>query len=223
MGLDGIELVMAVEEEFKISILDSEVGGLVDVIYSKLRHSMEEPCPSQHGFYIVRRQMMNLLGLKRSLVKPQTKLADVIPIANRGKIWLELLRSLTGEETFWPSLVRPRRMNRIVVAWIPGVVCLCIIMYLFSFSVELSILAGLFTGFVALIVGDRLTASFKQEFPDNCSHVQELTRFVKTLDSRIWTREEVFDKVKAITVEVLGVKESQVTPEANFVDDLGVG
>jgi acyl carrier protein len=30
-----------------------------------------------------------------------------------------------------------------------------------------------------------------------------------------------FDKVKAIIVEQLGVDESEVTPEAHFIDDLG--
>ena len=34
------------------------------------------------------------------------------------------------------------------------------------------------------------------------------------------SREEVFEKVKAITVEQLGVDESEVTLEANFRDDL---
>ena len=30
-----------------------------------------------------------------------------------------------------------------------------------------------------------------------------------------------FDKIKAIIVEQLGVDESEVTPEAHFIDDLG--
>ena len=35
------------------------------------------------------------------------------------------------------------------------------------------------------------------------------------------TSEEVFDKVKNIIVEQLGVSETAVTPEASFIDDLG--
>ncbi|RME73796.1 MAG: acyl carrier protein [Chloroflexi bacterium] len=34
------------------------------------------------------------------------------------------------------------------------------------------------------------------------------------------TKEEIFEKVKEITVEQLGVDESEVTMEANFRDDL---
>ena len=33
--------------------------------------------------------------------------------------------------------------------------------------------------------------------------------------------EEVFDKVKEIIVEQLGVEETAITPDASFIDDLG--
>ena len=35
------------------------------------------------------------------------------------------------------------------------------------------------------------------------------------------TQEEIFDKVKGIIVEQLGVTETSVTAEASFIDDLG--
>ena len=35
------------------------------------------------------------------------------------------------------------------------------------------------------------------------------------------TQEEIFDKIKGIIVEQLGVSESAVTLEASFIDDLG--
>ncbi|HHJ00772.1 acyl carrier protein [Candidatus Aerophobetes bacterium] len=35
------------------------------------------------------------------------------------------------------------------------------------------------------------------------------------------TRDEILKKVQEITSEQLGVDESQITPEAKFVDDLG--
>ena len=52
MGLDGVELVMAVEEEFQIAISDSEasdcttVRKLVELVNSRLRHDSKDPCPS---------------------------------------------------------------------------------------------------------------------------------------------------------------------------------
>ena len=38
---------------------------------------------------------------------------------------------------------------------------------------------------------------------------------------RPMSSEEVFDKVKEIIVEQLGVAETAITPEASFIDDLG--
>ena len=38
---------------------------------------------------------------------------------------------------------------------------------------------------------------------------------------RPMSSEEVFDKVKEIIVEQLGVAETAITPDASFIDDLG--
>lgn len=35
------------------------------------------------------------------------------------------------------------------------------------------------------------------------------------------SKDDIFKKVKAIIVDQLGVEESEVTPEAHFIDDLG--
>ncbi len=35
------------------------------------------------------------------------------------------------------------------------------------------------------------------------------------------TKEQIFDKVKEIIVDQLGVEEDEVTPESSFIDDLG--
>lgn len=68
-----------------------------------------------------------------------------------------------------------------------------------------------------------MTRPFSYEFPDGMSQVKDLIKLVKSLDSRIWTEEEVFVKIRAITAEQLGIDAALVTMEARFVDDLGVG
>lgn len=35
------------------------------------------------------------------------------------------------------------------------------------------------------------------------------------------SKDQIFDKVKAIIVDQLGVEEDEVTPEASFIEDLG--
>ena len=224
MGLDGVELVMAVEEEFKIAISYADaaqavtVGKLVDLVDARLRHSAADPCPSQHGFYTVRQHLMRVAGLKRSDIKPENRLADLIGHRNRRVVWRKLIGCLTDGNTKWPGLVRPKWMNLLVLLFIPVVVCLGLVVFTWwPFALALP------TAFAVAFVGDRLTVPFKREFPTGFSQVQDLIKFVKTLDTRTWSKDEVFQKIRAITVEQLGVKESQVTLEAKFVDDLGVG
>ena len=113
MGLDGVELVMAVEDEFKVTLTDADagqcvtVGMLVNLIHSRVRHNAQDPCLSQQGFHIVRKTMIDLLGLKRSQIKLETKLEDLIGRADRKKVWPKLLHELRGQDDVWPPLKRP--------------------------------------------------------------------------------------------------------------------
>jgi len=43
-----------------------------------------------------------------------------------------------------------------------------------------------------------------------------------TLDASVWGKDEVYERVKQLVVEQLGVKESEVHPDSHFVDDLGM-
>jgi len=225
MGLDGVELIMAVEEEFKIAISDAEagrsdtVGKLVEVVHSRLRHDAKEPCPSQHGFYVIRKQLMRQLRLSRAAVTPDTKLGELIPALNRRAVWLDLIRSLTGEHATGPALVRPKRLNRLILLLLPSLAFLLALLWVpFDFF-----WIGFFPAIGIALLGDRLTIPFKTEFPLEFSQVKDLICLVETLDSRTWSKDEVFAKIREISVEILGVKPEQVTLGANWVKDLGVG
>jgi acyl carrier protein len=237
MGLDGVELVIAVEEEFEMVLSDSEaeasmtVGSLVDLVYSRLRHKKEQPCPSQQGFYIVQKKLMDHLDLPRSAIKPETELNTLIPKLNRRRVWNALVKSLTDNKHKrpWPGLVRPRWMGNLVFLHLPGIIFVGTILTGFfivripSHDFFLYLFFAIVPAIVFAIVGMILTTPFRTEFPPGISQVKDLIRFVKTLDSRIWSKEAVFEKIREITVEQLGVKPEQVIPEARWIEDLGVG
>jgi acyl carrier protein len=224
MGLDGVELVMAIEEEFKIAISDAEasesdtVGKVVGVVHSRLRHSEDEPCPSQHGFYVVRKHLMDQLGLPRSAVKPESKLDDLVPDDNRRSTWQKLIQSLTGEDNFSAALVRPRWLSGIVMLLVPGII--------FAISLKWIPLGFFWLGFIpaafVAYLGDKATFRWKTRFPSAFSQVKDLIQFVKTLDCGVWSHEQVFGKVRDIAVEILGVKPEQVRLESHWVNDLGM-
>ena len=57
MGLDGVELIMASEEGFGVTITDAEAeacatpAAVIDLVYGKLRASDQRVCVSQRGFW----------------------------------------------------------------------------------------------------------------------------------------------------------------------------
>jgi acyl carrier protein len=224
MGLDSVELVMAVEEEFQIAISDSEasdcttVRKLVELVHSRLRHSSKDPCPSQHSFYLARQKFIDLLHIHRNEIKPDTKLEEIIPTKNRKNLWKEVTTALSEGEFFRGRLVRPKWMT---YSSFPAFLLLpcAVLMFCFDFPFTLALISSL-PIYAALEWATRWL--FSVEFPDGMTKVKDLVKLVKSLDSRTWTEEEVFAKIRTITAEQLGIDESVITLDAKFIDDLGV-
>jgi acyl carrier protein len=223
MGLDGVELVMAVEEEFQIAISDSEasecstVRKLVELVHSRLRHSSTDPCPSQHSFYLTRQKLISILHTPRQKIKPETKLDEIIPKKNRKKLWSEVTTALADGVFFHNRLVRPKWLT---YGLLPAFFVLpCAYFFWLGFPFALSLISTL----PVFILLERITRLFSTEFPAGMSQVKDLIKLVKSLNSKTWSEEEVFVKIRTITAEQLGIDESLVTLDAKFVDDLGIG
>jgi acyl carrier protein len=224
MGLDGVELVMAVEEEFQIAISDSEsnecttVGKLVELVHSRLRHSSKDPCPSQHSFYLARQKLIDLLHVQRNEIKPDTNLEEIFPKKNRKNLWKEVTTSMSEGEFFRGRLDRPKWMS---YSSFPAFLLLpcAILKFLYGFPFTLALISSLPIYVVLEWATRRL---FSVEFPDGMSKVKDLIKLVKSLDSKTWTKEDVFIKIRTITAEQLGIDASLVTLDAKFVDDLGL-
>lgn len=48
-----------------------------------------------------------------------------------------------------------------------------------------------------------------------------MTESREEVNTRMASKDAIFDKVKAIIVDQLGVEEEEVTPESSFIEDLG--
>ena len=96
MGLDGVEMVMATEERFGITISDAEAelirtpGMLIDLVVSKVHLNSERFCRSQRAFYLLRRALHTTFGIERSAIRPRSQ----IRMLNTGQ----------APELFWPKL-----------------------------------------------------------------------------------------------------------------------
>lgn len=116
MGLDGVELVMALEEAFGVELKDEEVFKAVtprligDIIFSKLQATDERVCQSQRSFYVLRRALMRQFGLRRGEVTLDRKLREFIPRERERDLWPALKEAVQARS--WPRLVRSRRLVR---------------------------------------------------------------------------------------------------------------
>ncbi len=97
MGLDSVEIVIAWEQAFGISITDVEAGVLrtprmaIDLICRKLNVGTGENfCLSQRVFYRLRRAFVKVLSFSRDSVTPQTRLGNLIPVLGRQQVWSAL-------------------------------------------------------------------------------------------------------------------------------------
>jgi hypothetical protein len=93
MGLDIVELVLAIEDGFQIHIADEEasnaatVGELYDLVISKLELQDSRRCLTSTAFYRTRRALVETLGVKRREVKPSTPLEVILPRKGRREQW----------------------------------------------------------------------------------------------------------------------------------------
>ena len=101
MGLEMVELVLAVEDTFAISIDDATAASLdtpnklVDYIHSQvLVANRDSVCLSQRAFYLVRANAVSVFGVRRDQVKVKSKLQDIIPNGRHKELWIEFCESL---------------------------------------------------------------------------------------------------------------------------------
>ncbi len=91
MGLDSVELVLRIEEEFSIELPDPEirdirtVGELYRLVLSKVESTPS--CLSSKAFYRVRRALVECLSLPRRAIRPSTSLDSLLPRSQLAKEW----------------------------------------------------------------------------------------------------------------------------------------
>ena len=233
MGLEAVEIVMAVEEKFGISIPDEDAekfatpGDMTDYIFGKVQHADLTTCLSQRAFHLLRQAWMTKFSTPRKEFSLGTRIEDVVPHENRRILWADLGRGIGA--TSWPSLERPRSL-------VAGLVILTTVTFvgiyigtarLLGFGSDVPILLGLTGGIAIAWTAAVTTRPFRTAIPSRFGHIKDLveymvarnTQLVKT-DSKKWTREEVWCAVREIVIEVTGIHD--FTEKSHFVKDIGI-
>jgi acyl carrier protein len=230
MGMDGVEIVMAVEEAFDIQIENSEAetlltpGQLIDIVMSKVTTASTDVCLTHRSFNLVRRFFVGQCGLQRMAVRPDTSLRVAIPRAHR----LPRLQQLSAELAIGsqPELVRPDWMKSLLwaLAFVAGIAAT---ISLANWKLPIW-LPGPIAMIAAGYLGAAATKSWRIEFPKGLRTVGELARWILTRKADLaipektsWTREQVASRVREIVVDTLCC-ESTYREDARFVQDLGL-
>ena len=217
MGLDGVELVLAFEEAFRVTITDAEAeasitpAGVIDLIFGKLRSSDDQVCVSQRAFYLLRIGLARTLGASRRSVTLGTDVRSLLVGRSEREMWHDLKATVHARS--WPALVRLAWVEASL--WVPS---LGIFGALWA-ALPWYVAAG-GTGLVAFLT-DRMTHPLRSRIPARFSTIRALVPFAATSDAFVWTRDQVGSLVKKLVIKQLGLKEDQYREDAHFVKDLG--
>ncbi len=222
MGLDGVELVMELEEEFGITITDDEatgldrVGKVVDCIYAKIRHRGRDGCISARTFYHFRRALMHLAGAARRDVRPEGDLDSLVPVQMRRDAW----GGLRASGLKLPALRRPKGLVAALVLLVLAFSGFAALTVGVAFGGQIAACAALLCCAAAAYLADRLSSPWATHIPDTCTTVGDAVLCSSRAPSAHLSRGEASYKVRQIVSEQLGVPFSSVTEEADFVRDL---
>jgi hypothetical protein len=235
MGLDYVELVMAIENKFAIYISDEEagnvrtIGDLYRVVLSKVGgESKGEPgqCLTSIAFYRARRGLVDTLGLDRRDVRPSTTLEPILPWRKRRRLWTSIQAKT---ELRIPSLRHPGWIQVLLIA--AGLVAAILTLRLSPVRLNVAIAGAvsLLGGLCAGVLLIRITPPLAVALPSGVATVGDLARNILAInyphlleEVGQQNRRDVWDTLCIIMVEQLGVKANQLLPEASIVDDLRV-
>lgn len=226
MGLEFVEYIMAVEEEFGVAIPDDLMEELttprdvVDYLVDCASDIDGDHCRTQRVFYKLRRVLRQRFSVERAAVQLETPLKDLVPVHGRREAWAKLSEEMNSIGMRWPELERPRWMSRILT--------------LLTFAIFAALTYGLkntsfgeFLGVLIGIVGAVTFVSYASIFTRKYQVLFPAGLDIRTLVHRItppaangpWTPESIAAKVKAITLEY--VSETYYGEDKRFVEDLG--
>lgn len=226
MGLDGVELVMSIEEEFGITIPDSDaqamrtVGDLVEICFVRINAAKKLQCVSLPCFLAIRRLAREVCGDDELKIRPSTFVQDCLDKTERRLFWKRLPEILQSHP-------KPLRRPALLRAFLVFVVLAfpVIMISAIQWPLDKLLLIGI-TAFALPIILHLATKMFRTIPPYGYRTFGDVTK--RMVGLQIATKppvqtdyDSVFAIVRTIIVERLGFEEEEITPDARFIEDLG--
>lgn len=231
MGLDGVELILAIEDHFGIEIPDRDAWELttprklIDYIAKKLSIDSIAPatCLSQHAFHRLRSAITEVTGLPRKRIRPSTILEEILPEKTRIQNWTNIQKVLNASR--WPTLARSPSLMGLLWIFCSTVFFVLLLLLCMKLSVKISFCLSIAITLIVAVILMRATKRSATYFEPVGYTVGDLARILVTdkpeeSNQRAWSRAEIAVITRAIIMEQLGITE--VDDDDRFVEDLGV-
>lgn len=221
MGLDGVELILSVEEEFGIGIDNADAADLItprmlaDYVVSRLGtlRGGDGRCLSQAAFYRIRSVLVNQFAALRKDVHPTSPLEQFLK-GNIRRQWRELATAVGATQL--PPLLCKKSIYYPLTIGVPLVVAALLLYWAIPPWVPL--VAFLLSWLATNILADRLA----NILPSAVSTVGALVPYVRAPSREDWSRDYVLQRVIQITAVQLGIPVETIQPDHHFVKDLGL-
>lgn len=234
MGLDGVELLMEVEDTLGIEIpnLEAEKINTVQDFYDcAWKHVSNkklpiEKCYTQSVFYKIRQAIVENIKVDKASITPKTKIADIIPFENRRQIWKQLEDTL---QLKLPQLELRKPYNTILNAFgikiILGsllVELFMVIMYDASYWVYgYSLIAILLTSLLSQAFTPFRTNFVTNDFGELIKNVYG-KNFKAITNEKGITQNDLEIVIREIISNKCGLDLAEITPEKSLTRDLGI-
>ncbi|MGA2544862.1 MAG: hypothetical protein ABSG78_25205 [Verrucomicrobiota bacterium] len=242
MGLDGVEIVMAVEEAFDITLLDKETekvrtpGDLIELVMAKVGRSDVAVCLTQRAFHRWRRAFLSELSLRRSDFRLDVTTEKLLPLPTRKTVLARIAHQAGVAKP--PDLERPGWLiNSLLASSVAAAIAVSIALSHspatktvgLNLIREFNWVIGVVAGFCVLRIGFLVTKQMATTFPPRLRTVEGLTRWLVANNPKLvegppgqWSREQVAEKVREIVIDQFGLKIENYREEARFIEDFGM-
>lgn len=220
MGLDIVNIVLSVEEEFDIYLPDSELENmytpshLAMYIHSQLIEQRDKDYNSKRGFYKLRKLLMEEFNFRKSELKPTTKLATLFPKDIRRK-WRALNEVLDCRLS--PLVLTKLQYIQVLVLNI----LISLLIYFYS-DFGLALFFFFFNYVLILFVYGKFFAKGIPKAYQELASLLPLIGYSRKMD--VYTSYDyILDRVIKISANELSLSISEVQPNSEYVKDLGAG
>ena len=222
MGMEGVELVLSMEEAFDISISDEEAYKIItpkdaiELISKKVQIGNDSSCLNQAAFHRVRKILIDNFDIPRKEIKISSDLSKLISPKLQSEFWKNI-KNMVGDKKLaqlaWPF-------------WITAFGWGLFIGFTILIGINSGWFIGILVGIIISIIFSMLAKPLRTRIPTYYSKMEILIRHLVTISpdtfkrDKTWTLNQIRQEVKNIVMEVLGT--DKYKEEWEFVRDFGI-